>query len=115
MEPKIPGGFHQALVSATVFLSGTTLAYLKFFVVDASSQRWSLFAAISALIAFCAMILQAATLYRALQIENDNPRTFSRTVGVLMSSMWCLIVSGLSLAVAQWWQPLPALTHWMNS
>lgn len=113
VEPRIPSGFHQALTSAKVFPGGTTFAYFKVFVVDASSERRSLFAAISALVTFCPMIPQVITLYRPLQIEIDDPRAFSGTVRVLMSRASRLIVSGLSLVVAQQWQPLPAPTHWM--
>ena len=115
MNSKVPNGFHQAIVSATVFLAGATLAYLKFFVVDESAESWSLFAVVSALAACCAMIVQVVTLHRALQLTNDDPQMFARTVRLLMTSVWLLVASGVSLVIAHWWQPLPGLTQWMNT
>ncbi len=114
MNSRVPNGFHQALVSTTVFLAGITLAYLKFFVLDTSSDDWSLFAVVSAGAAVIAMIIQVATLQRALLIANDDPERFSKTAKLLMWSIWILIGSGVSLIAAHWWQPWPDLTNWLN-
>jgi hypothetical protein len=83
--------------------------------VDESAESGSLFGVVSALAACCAMIVQVVTLHRALQITNDDPHTFARTVRLLMTSVWLPVGSGVSLVIAHWWQPLPRLTHWMNT
>jgi len=115
MGDQVPNGFHQALVSATVFLAGLTCAYIKFIAVDGSMGEWSLFAAVSTLGAFGAVMMQVETLRRALRTDNDDPRQFARTAGLLIRSVWLLIGSAVALAIAHWWQPWPALTQWMNS
>lgn len=114
MNPQLPNGFHQALVSSTVFLAGITLGYLKFIVVDSSAEDWSFFTGISALLAVAAILIQVETLRRALQIQNDDSRRFARTVGYLISSVWLLIASGASLVLAHWWRPFPGLLDWLN-
>lgn len=114
MSSKLPNGFHQALVSATVFLAGITSAYLKFIVVDGSATDWTFFAAVSALLAFAAIMVQAETLRRALQIANDDPLRFARTAKFLLSSVWMLLGSSLALVFAHWWQPFSNLVDWMN-
>ncbi len=58
MSSKVPNGFHQAIVSATVFLAGITLGFLKFFVVDGSSGEWPLFAAFSVFGVVAAIVMQ---------------------------------------------------------
>ncbi len=110
----VPNGFHQAIVSATVFLAGITLAYLKFIVVDGSAQDWSFFAAVGAVLAFAAIVVQAETLRRALQLTNDDPVRFSRTAKFLIGSIWLLLASGIALVLDHFWQPFPGLVEWMN-
>lgn len=114
MNERMPNGFHPSLVNATVFLAGTTLAYLKFFILDTATERWSLFSAISTLIAIGALILQIVTLRRSLQIANDDPAIFAKTVRHLVWSAWLLFGSSLCVLISLWWQPLPNLTQWMN-
>jgi hypothetical protein len=115
MNERMPNGFHPSLINATVFLAGTTLAYLKFFILDTATERWSLFSAASIPIAFGALVLQIMTLHRSLQIANDDPATFQKTVRRLVWSAWLLLGSSLCLLLSLWWQPLPHLTQWMNS
>lgn len=114
MTSQVPNGFHQALVSATVFLAGITFAYLKFIVVDGSTQDWTLLAALSALLAIAAVLVQAETLRRSLQLANDDPARYTRSARFLMSSVWLLLGSALALVLAQWWHPFPGLVDWMN-
>lgn len=111
---KLPNGFHQALMSSTVFLAGITFAFLKFIVVDGAGKDWSLFAAISAVLAFMAIIIQAETLRRALQLANDDPARFTRTAKFLMGSIWLLLGSGAAAVLSHWWQPWPGLVTWLN-
>lgn len=110
MMPKVPNGFHQALVSATVFLAGITGAYLKFVVLDEFAKDCSLLSGISAALAFVAILMQAETLRRALLFSNDDPVRFARTAKLLTSSVWALLMAVFSMVLSHWWSPL---TGWV--
>ena len=106
MMPKVPNGFHQALVSATVFLAGITGAYLKFVVMDEFAKDCSLLSGIGAVLAFVAILMQAETLRRALLFSNDDPVRFAGTAKLLTSSVWALLIAVFSLVLSHWWSPL---------
>ncbi|WP_430911216.1 hypothetical protein [Methylobacterium sp. sgz302541] len=114
MKASVPNGFHQAIVSATVFLAGITFAYLKLIVLDEPTRNWTFFEAVGALLAFAAIVAQAETLRRALRIENDDPLRFARTARLLSGSVWILLGSGIAFVLAHWWQPFPGLVDWLN-
>ncbi len=107
-------GFHQAIVSAMVFLAGTTLSYLKVFVVDGPEEHGCL-----------------RRDERALRIRRDD-RASSHAAPSLVDRQRrsstvrensapanvehrLLLGNGVSLVVAQWSRPLPGLTHWINT
>ena len=114
MTARVPNGFHQAIVSATVFLAGITFAYLKLIVLDEPAGTWTFFDAIGAILAFAALIVQAETLRRALQLANDDPFRFARTAKLLTSSVWMLLGSGMAFLLGHWWQPFSGLVDWIN-
>ena len=115
MMPKVPNGFHQALVSATVFLGGITGAYLKFVVVDEFAKNWSFFLIVSAVLAFVAILMQAETLRRALLFSNDDPVRFAATAKLLTRSVWALLIGVFAQVLTHWWCPFSSFVEWINN
>jgi NO-binding membrane sensor protein with MHYT domain len=100
-EPQqaIPVGYRQGIITAITVLLGFSLAFLRFWGLEASGEwTWQAIGATATLV--IAVLLQIVALVRSLRLEDDEPREYRKTVRWFTISTVVLLVGLLMATVA---------------
>lgn len=99
----LPVGYRQGIITAITVLLGFSLLFLRFWSFELPG-RWTVSAVIAAGLLVAAVVLQMISLWRSLQVEDDDVAEYKKTlrwflasVIVLMASLVCSYVSFLQL------------------
>ena len=95
----IPQGYRQGIITAITVLLGFSLAFLRFWSLEApGTWSWRAVAATAPLVV--AIVLQIVALRRARRREVEAPNEYSRTVRYVIASAIVLLL-GLLLAAVE--------------
>ncbi|HEY7204906.1 MAG TPA: hypothetical protein VIA61_11450 [Methylomirabilota bacterium] len=94
-----PPGYRQGLITAITVLLGFSLAFLRFWGLEASG-RWSALSVLSTATLVLAAALQIVALFRSLRIEDDDEPEYRRTVRWLVVSA-AVVLLALLLATIE--------------
>lgn len=93
----VPSGFRQGIITAITVLLGFSLAFWRFWGLEAPG-RWGTLAILAAAALLIAVALQIVALFRALRIEDDAVAEYRQTVRWFIGSAVALLV-GLAVAM----------------
>lgn len=79
-KPGLPPGYRQGLItSITVLLTGSLLFY-RFVVFEPNSGYWTKWGAAGAILMGISLLVQLFTLWRALQIVDEQEAVYKKTL-----------------------------------
>jgi uncharacterized membrane protein len=88
----LPAGYRQGVISAITVLLGFSLLFLRYWSFEAPGE-WSLAAIVSTVLLAIAIVLEFVALWRSLQIEDDDPYEYRKTLRWFLASIALLFVS----------------------
>jgi heme O synthase-like polyprenyltransferase len=94
-----PAGYRQGIITAITVLLGFSLAFLRFWGLEASGQ-WTTRSILSTGTLIVAVVLQIVALFRSLRIEDDDEREYRKTVRWFVASAAVMLVA-LLLAMTE--------------
>jgi len=80
-EIPVPSGYRQGVVTAITVFLGFSLAFLRFWGIE-NPGSWTFASVVAALIVGAGAVVQVAALFRALDLRDDDPREYQKTVRV---------------------------------
>ncbi|HYK35164.1 hypothetical protein [Alloacidobacterium sp.] len=87
----LPIGYRQGIITAITVLLGFSLLFMRFWNFELPGA-WSASAVIAALLMALSIVLQMVTLWRSLQIEDDDESEYHKTLRWFLSSVVVLMV-----------------------
>jgi hypothetical protein len=97
--PRIPNGYHQALVQAIAIILSFSGAFVLYWAVQEESGEWTWPGLITTLALITGVALQARALLRCLRLEDDLQREYRVTVGQFRSGLVVLSIAILMAIV----------------
>jgi heme O synthase-like polyprenyltransferase len=101
-----PAGYRQGIITAITVLLGFSLAFLRFWGLEASGQ-WTARSVLSTLTLVVAVVLQIVALFRSLRIEDDDEHEYRKTVRWFIASAAVML---LALLLAMTESAAPAMS-----
>jgi cytochrome bd-type quinol oxidase subunit 2 len=88
----LPPGYRQGIITAITVLLGFSLAFLRFWGLEASGY-WTIRSMLSTATLVLAVVLQIVALYRSLRVEDDEEHEYRRTVRWLVVSAAVMVLA----------------------
>jgi hypothetical protein len=88
----IPSGFRQGIVTAITVVLGFSLVFLRFWGFELPGE-WNASSSIAASLLAISILGQLVTLWRALQLEDDEPANYRKTLRWFFWSTLVLLVA----------------------
>ena len=82
----VPSGYRQGVLTAITLFLGFSLAFIRFWSIEASGV-WTSFSVISAILIGVSIVLQLVALFRALNLRDERVSEYSRTVRWLFAGV----------------------------
>lgn len=98
MSDPIPPGYRQGIISAITVLLGFSLVFLRYWTFEAPGT-WTAAAVAAQALLVVSVFVQLYALWRSLQIADDQPPVYARTLRVFLVSMVLLVASVGAAAV----------------
>ena len=95
-QPGVPGGYRQGVISAITVVLGFSLVFLRFWGFELPGA-WTASSVASAVVIAISILGQLVTLWRSLQLEDDQPAEYRKTLRWFLCSTIALIV-GIALS-----------------
>src|SRR5215470_14028158 len=92
----VPSGYRQGIISAILVVLGFSLVFLRFWGFELKGA-WDATSVASAAVIGISVIGQLVTLWRSLQLEDDTPAEYRKTLRWFLGSTIVLIV-GIALS-----------------
>ena len=93
---SLPVGYRQGLITAITVVLGFSLVFLRFWSFELPGT-WNVSSVTSALLTGISIVGQVVTLWRSLQLEDDEPAEYRKTLRWFLGSTIVLLVGvGLS-------------------
>lgn len=89
---EIPAGYRQGIISAITVLLGFSLLFLRYWTFEAPGT-WTAAALGAQALLVISVLVQLWALWRSLQVADNRPAVYARTLRVFMASILLLIVS----------------------
>ena len=93
----LPIGYRQGVIMAITVLLGFSLVFLRFWNFELPGD-WNVSSALAAILLAVSILAQLVTLWRSLQLEDEDPPVYRKTLRWFLGSSIVLVVS-LALAV----------------
>jgi len=98
----LPAGYRQGAISAITVVLGFSLVFLRFWGFELEGD-WSATSVASAVVIGISIVGQFVTLWRSLQLEDDVPAEYRKTLRWFLGSTLVLILGvGLSSLSLFW-------------
>jgi len=97
----LPAGYRQAIVTAITVLLGFSLLFLRYWNFELPGA-WSAASVIAAILMAAAIVLEIVTLWRSLQIEDDDEREYAKTLRWFLAACIFLML-GLVLSTVSYY------------
>jgi heme O synthase-like polyprenyltransferase len=88
----LPVGYRQGVISAITVLLGFSLLFLRYWSFEAPGE-WSPAAVASTILLAVAILLELVALWRSLQLEDDEPSEYRKTLRWFLASAVLLLIS----------------------
>ena len=88
----LPVGYRQGVISAITVLLGFSLLFLRYWSFEAPGE-WSPAAVIDTALLAIAILLELIALWRSLQLEDDEPSEYRKTLRWFLASTVLLLIS----------------------
>jgi hypothetical protein len=88
----LPIGYRQGIITAITVLLGFSLLFVRYWDFELPGA-WSVSSTTAAILMALAIILQFLTLWRSLQIKDDDEIEYGQTLGWFLLSTVVLLVS----------------------
>jgi hypothetical protein len=98
----LPVGYRQGVITAITVVLGFSLVFLRFWSFEAPGN-WDVSSAISAIVMGISIVGQVVTLWRSLQIEDDQPAEYRKTLRWFLGSTIVLLI-GVALSALSYSQ-----------
>jgi predicted acyltransferase len=96
----VPDGYRQGFITAATVFLGFSLAFLRFWTMEAPGE-WSLHAVAATSILGVSILFQLITLFRALDVRDNEESHYRVTVRWFLAAVLVLIVGvGVTIASA---------------
>lgn len=95
----LPTGYRQGIISAITVLLGFSLLFVRFWTFEAEGE-WSWHAVVTVGLLVLSILGQMVALWRSLQVEDDDPVVYARTLRWFMASVVVLFVSVLAAGLS---------------
>jgi hypothetical protein len=95
----LPVGYRQGVISAITVVLGFSLVFLRFWGFELEGE-WHPTAIVSAFLMGLSVLGQLVTLWRSLQIEDDQPAVYRKTLRWFAGSTIVLLMALALSAVA---------------
>ena len=96
---ELPAGYRQGIITAITVILGFSLLFLRFWSFEAEGE-WAISSAIAAILLFIAITLQIFSLWRALQVSDDDEIEYGKTLRWFLASTIVLLLSVLIAVLA---------------
>ena len=87
----LPHGYRQGVVTAITVFLGFSMAFLRFWGIE-NPGEWTHQGVLSAIIIGVGIILQLASLFRALDVRDDDATRYQRTVKLFGAGVIVVLV-----------------------
>jgi hypothetical protein len=92
----LPTGYRQGVITAITVILGFSLVFLRFWGFELEGE-WKRSSVVSAVLMLISILGQLVTLWRSLQIEDDEPAEYRKTLRWFLGSTLVLFLGvGLS-------------------
>jgi hypothetical protein len=93
-KPRVPlpGGYRQGVITAITVVIGFSLLFLRYWGFEAPGRVTPASLATGAIL-LVAVLLQFYTLWRSLQVEDDDESTYRTTLRWFLASIFTLLAS----------------------
>ena len=88
----VPSGYRQGIITANTVVLGFSLLFLRFWGFELPGT-WNVSSAVSATLMVLSILGQFATLWRSLQLEDDEPAHYRQTLRWFLGSSVVLLVA----------------------
>ena len=95
----LPTGYRQGIITAITVLLGFSLAFFRYWGLEASG-KWTARSVVSSALVLTAVVLQLVALFRSLRLEDDSAVEYRKTVTWFIVSAVALVL-GLVFAVVE--------------
>jgi hypothetical protein len=95
----LPAGYRPAVVTAITVLLGFSLLFLRYWNFELPGA-WSALSTLAAVLLALALVLEIVTLWRSLQIKDDDEIEYAKTLRWFLAAMLVLLLSLLISVVA---------------
>jgi 4-amino-4-deoxy-L-arabinose transferase-like glycosyltransferase len=96
---SLPTGYRQGIITAITVLLGFSLAFFRYWGLEASG-KWTARSVVSSALVLAAVVLQLIALFRSLRLEDDSVPEYRKTVTWFIASAIALVL-GLVFAVVE--------------
>ena len=94
----VPDGYRQGFITATTVFLGFSLAFLRFWTMEAEGE-WSALGIVAASILGVSILIQLVTLIRSLDVRDHEEAHYRVTVRWFLAAVVVLIV-GVGFTIA---------------
>lgn len=98
-QVPLPTGYRQGIITAITVLLGFSLAFFRYWGLEASG-KWTARSVVSSALVLTAVVLQLVALFRSLRLEDDSAVEYRKTVTWFIVSAVALVL-GLVFAVVE--------------
>jgi len=95
----LPAGYRQGVISAITVVLGFSLVFLRFWSFELEGE-WHPTAIVSTFLMGLSVLGQLVTLWRSLQIEDDQPAVYRKTLRWFAGSTLVMLLGLVLSAVA---------------
>jgi hypothetical protein len=96
---ELPVGYRPGVISAITVILGFSLLFLRYWTFEAEGQ-WTRLSIVAAASLSLSILVQIFSLWRALQVSDDDVDEYAKTLRWFFSAIMILLVSVLLAAFA---------------
>lgn len=92
VRQPLPAGYRQGVISAITVILGFSLLFMRYWSFEAEGS-WTLSSLVAAALLSLSIVLQTFSLWRSLQVRDDDEIEYARTLRWFMTATSILLLS----------------------